>query len=269
MRRLLNKDGDLLGILVVTLLAVYSSQHTSGPVTVVRILTAVPFVFICPGYALLQAIFRRPFEGGLMSLMLVVGISISLAVLGGILLNLTPWGLQSVSWILLISMFTVGCVLLGLIRRVQKQPVEMSVQDRSPFRLPHPVSVLFAAVSIVFAIGALWIARDGAFAQHSAYTRLWINGDNNAFQVSIQSHETTEVDFNVEVKIGNTVIQEWPDVQMLPGVTWNSQMTLSKKLRDIAASMDHPYISAALYRLEAPDILYRYVTLHLEAENQP
>ena len=269
MRRRLNKDWDLLGVLLVTILAVFSSQQTSQPAAVLRIVTAIPFVFFCPGYALLQAIFRRPLEGKLMSLMVAIGVSIALAVLGGFVLNLTLAGLQTVSWLLLISLFTVVCVLLGLIRRAQTQPVEPSVEDQPAFRFPHPVSIFFAAVSIVLVIGALWIAREGAFAQHSAYTRLWINGDNNAFQVNVQSLEATEIDFNVEVKIGDTVIQEWPDVRIPPGVTWNSQMTLSNDMRNLVAMMDHPYISAALYRLQSPDVVYRYVTLQLQSDNQP
>ncbi|MDQ6673875.1 MAG: DUF1616 domain-containing protein, partial [Chloroflexota bacterium] len=64
----------------------------------VRASLAGPLVLVLPGYALVRALLparpRRLAE----LLLLSLGSSLAIAVLGGLVLNLTPWGIRAESW---------------------------------------------------------------------------------------------------------------------------------------------------------------------------
>ena len=108
------------------------------------------------------------------------------------------------------------------------------------------------------------MARVGAFAQQSVYTQLWIQPEGtSAFRVGVQNRENSVVRYNLEVKFGDFVVQEWPEITLQPGDTWQSRMQLPSTLLSVDW-IESKVISASLYRLEDANRLYRFVTLHLD-----
>lgn len=110
------------------------------------------------------------------------------------------------------------------------------------------------------------MSRMGAFSSQSDYTQLWIQPEGtlgDAFRVGIRNRENTVIRYNLEVKLGNFVIQEWPEIVLQPGDTWESRMQMPPSLLK-ADWIESRVVSASLYRLEDANSLYRFVTLHLD-----
>src|SRR5436190_734931 len=98
---------------------------TAAPVVVLvdgvdpllRLLIALPMVVIVPGYALMAATLPGPSLSGVERLVLSIGTSMAMTVLGGLFLNVTPWGLQPVTWVCLLSGLTMAAAAAAIKRR--------------------------------------------------------------------------------------------------------------------------------------------------------
>jgi hypothetical protein len=88
---------------------------TNSPVNVVF---GVLLALVLPGYALSAAAFRMRSVRGVERAALTLGISLSVAVLGGLLLDALPGGLQIQSWLFLLGSVTVGAAAVALLRRL-------------------------------------------------------------------------------------------------------------------------------------------------------
>src|SRR5262245_35008214 len=70
----------------------------------------LPLLLVYPGYALLAASATDQSDA-VEGYTIVLGVGIVCAVLGGVVLHLTPWGLQPLSWVVLLAAITsFGCV---------------------------------------------------------------------------------------------------------------------------------------------------------------
>src|SRR5437867_4006260 len=66
---------------------------------VLRLALAIPLVLALPGYALLSAVFSgSPGLSAPERVLFTLGASAAIAVIGGLALNSTPWGLRADSW---------------------------------------------------------------------------------------------------------------------------------------------------------------------------
>ncbi len=79
---------------------------------------ALPLIFLAPGYTVTGALFHRRSLDSAYRLLLSLGISISIVIAGGLLLNLLPVGLRPSSWSLLLACLTLVCAaLVAYLRR--------------------------------------------------------------------------------------------------------------------------------------------------------
>jgi uncharacterized membrane protein len=67
-------------------------------VPALRVVFALPLVFVLPGYALLEAVYPPRTLGWVGRLIVIVALSLACSVLGGLALNLTGPGLTRVVW---------------------------------------------------------------------------------------------------------------------------------------------------------------------------
>jgi uncharacterized membrane protein len=222
-------------------------------------LIAVPLVLILPGYALTFALFGRNVLGGPERLLLSLGLSIALTILGGLLLNLTPWGLQENTWVLLLVGITLTASAVALIRH--NEPLVTTLQWRSKLRVTE--ILLYEAAAVVL-VGAIWIAAQPAPVTRAiGYTSLWIVPDDArvmVFTLGINSAETETTVYRLELQLGGKVIQEWSPLVLEPGQVWMNSFDLS--------ALQHEPVSAFLYRADKPDAVYRQVLLHLMAQGK-
>jgi uncharacterized membrane protein len=219
-----------------------------------RTILAVPLVFVCPGYALTSALFPQRMPGPAEKLVALLGLSLACTALGGILLNLTPWGLQTDSWALLLAAVTlIACVAAQWRRRGE------DASAPGPLSLHVTIGEGFlCGLAVLVAGSAVGVAQNGALHQPIAgFTQLWLvparRGNSHAVEIGIRSMEHRATTYTLQITIGNRVIAQRPSLTLRPGQTWQDAVVLPRTRA--------PRIDGLLYRADAPHSLYRRVTL--------
>lgn len=124
------KNLDLIGVIFFAAINVGWAQLPSRPL-IIGIILAVPLIFILPGYALTQCLFRRRSPDSPSSFILQprlkidqsvsavdhiifsLGLSMAIDILVGFALNVLPIGLEAQSWTLSLGLVTTVSVLLA------------------------------------------------------------------------------------------------------------------------------------------------------------
>lgn len=245
---------DLLVTLLLTAIAAASvSFLTASPL--VSFLT-LPLVFLLPGYALTAALFARRPLGLVETLLISVGLSLATAVLGGLAMNYTVWGLSTLFWIIVLCGVTLlGCSVAAIRRIGQK-----SAAAKRPNIGLGPGQVFLLGVSVIVIVGALGMARQGAIAQPSTpFTQLWadpISGAQpNLYNVGIRNEESTPITFRLVATLAGNPAYTWPGITLPPGQTWTGIISVPG-----GPSNTSP-VGLQLYSSDAPDQVYRHITL--------
>src|SRR5438477_9447436 len=92
-------------------------------IPILQISFGLLFLFILPGYALFVALFPLQDYGPGERSLFILGLSLVITILGGVILNLTVWGLSTSSWTVLLSIISLSGSVIGWLRRLQQRPV--------------------------------------------------------------------------------------------------------------------------------------------------
>lgn len=248
-----HKYTDLFFVLLVTVIGgiIAIISNVGG---FIRILFTLPLVLVLPGYALSAALFAKRKMEFPEKLAFSLGLSLAVGVLGGLVLNLTPWGLQTGSWVVLLGGFTIGAACVAMLRRRQDQAIPM-VRPALGVRQGLLFGLALAVVGAALAVALL-----GALRQPTqGFTQLWIlpgeGADQDTVQLGVRNMETSEVSYRVELRIGEKVVGDWALVELQPGEEWKIEFVLPQRQSDIEM------VEAVLYREDSPDTIYRRVTL--------
>ncbi|MGH2350824.1 MAG: DUF1616 domain-containing protein [Chloroflexota bacterium] len=255
---------DLAVVAVLTVVAVALSL--AGIEHPARAVVAAPLVLILPGYALCAAALPIGWLGRVERLVYSLGMSLVLAALGAFVLNWTPWGVQTVSWALLLGATTLGASAIAFVRRWRHPSFPDAAGRTAAIRWPTSSgrAALWSGASLALAAlavaGALSVARLGAAQQYRAgFTQLWIlpvgEAQQPAVRLGINSRESGEVTYRLQVEAAGHVLREWPSIALHPGEQWEAVVSLS--LEQVGAGP----ITAALYRTDTPGTAYRHVTI--------
>ena len=219
----------------------------------------LPLVLILPGYALVAAIFpHRPPELP-QRLLFTVGLSLSVTILGGYLLNLTPWGLRTETWIVLLGGVTLAGLTVAHLRR-RDYPYRVASLSGAPHLHLGGRQWLLLGLAALNVTGAIAVARIGAEeAPDTRFTQLWIlqgnSSEPNAARIGVSNQEQTAVSFRLVVEIGSTLIADWSSLALQPGEKWETTVPLPAD----RTSTDR--VLATLYRNDKPNTIYRQVIL--------
>lgn len=233
---------------------------TSSSSVYVRTPFALALLLILPGYAVVAALFVQLDTAA--RIVLSVGTSIAVAVLGGLALDLTPWGLQLRSWTVLLTAVTVvGAVVAG----VRRKPATAGVP-----RLPRPRlgDVLIVALTGALVAGAVALARTPLAAKHVAgYTVLWIQpatpGHLRSVVVGVKSSELRSERYRLELRVGGRAAVTRV-LELRPGQQWQAVFPTAAASSPAGATAEAgTTVSARLYRADDPRAVYRRVMLHL------
>jgi uncharacterized membrane protein len=217
-----------------------------------RVILALPLVLVLPGYALAAAIFPKQRLGAPERLLFSVGLSLAVAVLGGLVLNMTPWGLFSGSWAVLLGAITLGASIVALVR--WREPLLVAVgQSRTGLRA---YEVLLISLAALVAVAGLRLVRTPVSPQgFQGYTVLSIlPADENArdaVRLGVSSNEFAATSYRLQVKLNDTILREWPAIALAPGEQWETTVVLP------TAQAQDERVEALLYRSDAPDMVYR------------
>src|SRR5438067_5670942 len=111
-----HRSADIFVVAAITLVATVLALLVPPDIVFIRILT-LPLVLVLPGYALTSALFPGRSLGVPERLVFSLSLSLAIAILGGLALNLTPWGLGTDSWAVLVASITLVACAVALIRR--------------------------------------------------------------------------------------------------------------------------------------------------------
>ena len=232
--------------------------------TMLRAVLGVCLLLIAPGLALTAALLPPQQLGSAEHVLAILTSSIALAVIGGIVLNATPWGLQSLTWLALLGGMTAVAALYALVRLRRRKIRAEAGPERHDTTAPAsawPVPTARLAlplVAIVLLGLAIYVVRTPAPAdQFQGYTTLWMapNAEPAApgARIGVQSAEFEPTSYRLEVRVNGQVAGEWPDLTLAPNQAWQTQVMLPP------GGETGMKVEALLYRSDAPQIVYRQV----------
>src|SRR5579864_2909291 len=217
-------DREILVIIALTVSAVALAFVLPAGWVPGRILT-LPLGLVLPGYALTCALFPRREFGIPERLVFNLALSLVSLILGGLLLNLTPWGLRSGSWAVFLGSITLGACAVALVRR-RGQNISTSGWLRSGnIGLNFRQGLLLGLAGLIVC-GAVAVPIIGAERQpYPGFTQLWIlpaGGANakNAVSLGVDNMESTTMEYRLAVNVDSKVVKEWPSIDLNPNEKW-------------------------------------------------
>ena len=249
---------DLLVIEFITALNVVWALLPNHSVLIGTLL-ALPLIFVLPGYTLTEVLFHQKLLNGTHRLALTLGISMALAVLSGLILNVLPIGLQALSWAVSLGLLTTvfSLFVVYLRRRVQLKGAPL-------LRLRFNITAyLLLALATAIAILSVLYAVIGVEQQpHPGFTQLWIlpatlTGNSCAVRLGVRNFEGTTVTYRITLTMNGQQLTTWQSVVLESEQTWNQVVSIPP------GTVHNMYVEVRLYRLDQPQTVYRNVHLTL------
>jgi hypothetical protein len=206
-------------------------------------------VLVLPGYVYSTVLLPQlPFDE---RMLVTAGSSVVIAGLSGLLLSLTPWGLQASTWAVWLALITlIGVVIL----RSQRK----SVVTGSSFTFPKisGISMFLYGAAFLFVLLAFGFVQLNAKVLDSPLTLLWANydrSDDKVLNIGVQNEEGKSMMYNVVVEMGGVRVREWTGIHLADTRTFSERFTFQE-------SPQQP-ISILLFRADVPGEIYRQVRL--------
>ncbi len=240
--------------LTITVLAVALVLETTGAP---RAFASLLLVFVLPGRAFLAAWFPHRLAEAPGNLLLTLFLSIAIAVIGGLVLNLLPQGLEAQTWALWLGAAAIFDGMIALLLSARAFPARASRPRVAPIMQANQALMILVALLLV--AGSIVVARTGALHQpYPGFTQLWMVQGTipSTVQVGVQNEEGETVSYWLVVRQGATPIQAYYDIHINAGEVWNSVIPLPPDVN----GMQQP-IEAQLYRADQPNHVYRNVRL--------
>ncbi len=223
-----------------------------GGAPVVRVVCGIPLALALPGLLLAAATFPARSLGRVQWVLYSLGLSVMVTVLAGFVLNALPWGLQTVSWAVALSVLSVAAGLLAILRRPARAAVVRVAwwPDRGSMALFGLAGLVVVAAMLVNAVAAP--------SHATTFTQFWLEPAGPAtarlVRLGITSEEATTMRYRVVVLAGSHQVRQWDAVSLASGGTWTATLTVPRADGAVA-------VTALLYRVDQPSLVYRLVRL--------
>ena len=255
-------DKDVLVVSVMTLVATLLTLLIPPDIVFIRLLS-LPLVFVLPGYALTAAFFPRRTFGIYELILFSLGLSMVIVIAGGLMLNVTPFGLHAGSWaVWLASMTLSGCAVAHIRRGRSETLSRRPVTGKSGLTLRQWILLSLSALLVCGAVVASVI---GALQQeHPGFTQLWMlptggSDSRHAVQLGVSNKAFAALEYSLDVTVNGKVVQKWPSIYLRPDEQWQTTLLLPQA----APAPGTSRVEAMLYRVDAPTKVYRKVVLWL------
>ena len=250
----LRNQGDLLLAFILTLVLL-GLIISGSPSPIVQAVVALPVALIVPGYALTCGIFPGSNLSTLERFLLTIGFSLGVILLSGIVLNFTPWGLQTRSWLLILSMVNLVTIGFAMWRRRR-----ISTEESTKKHISIPILQIsfmgLAFLVVGFVLKLSFTPQPPMNIQ--GYTYLWITPETTAqpatFQIGIRSQEFAATNYSLLLTFNGQPELNWPDIRLTPGGEWQQSVRLPA---------GQGLVEAKLYREDNPKVVYRHVSIML------
>lgn len=255
-------------------------------IEILQVISALPLIFMWPGYLLTEAFFqKRPAEtlpraaltvlpglarplNTLERFTLSIGLSVAIAIIGGFLLNLLPEGLTPRTWATVFAIVIIVLVVVVITERfyVHNQGFQQNT--------PHvPGRRLSLRQVCLFGLAGLLVAFTLAFSVHSAeqqpspgFTQFWmlppnLPGQSCAVQLGIRNFEGTSVTYRVVMTVNGVPVQTWSSIALASQQEWDHVVPIT--LNQVKKLTKNTEIEAQLYRMDTSSVVYRQVHIYL------
>jgi uncharacterized membrane protein len=210
---------------------------------------AALIVVVVPDYLLAWPVLRPRF-GSAGAFAIAGGLSIGVIALGGLVLNLLPWGLQAATWLGYVFVLVVIGLAFG--RRPWSGRPKVGVTAHE---------VVLAGLGAITIMAALILARSFAGYPTESFTQLSIapasGAPTSSVQLRIGSEERTTTGYRLEVWRNGGLVKSFATIRLTTGETWTGTV-----------SVGSGQIEARLFLLTDPGTVYRHVTVLLGATAQ-
>ncbi len=256
---------DLFLILIVAIInmvwACFPTQFA-----VIAIVLALPLVFLVPGYLLLEIITQKREHDVTAHFLLSIGLSLSMNILGGFVLNIIPVGLTTLTWSVFLGTLAIVGVLLCIVKRSRWQ---LHVDQRQK-DLPTRYEFLLLTLTIYVVIFVfIYTANTIGDQKHPGFTQFWLLLDNQQssvciMQLGIYSSEIAKTTYQIEVKENNQHLAHWSSITLAPRQQWQVKFPIAVG----NAQTTRLRIEADLYRQQEPNRVYRTVQFFLSSSQK-
>lgn len=241
------KNWDLLAVIIFAVLGAViavANLHQTAWLSVFGFI----MVLILPGYVFSIALFSQ--LEFIARLLLTLAISLVLVILGGLLLNMVPLGLDGSTWtVFLLVIIGAGVLLAWRLR---------STQAGAPALLLPKVNlrvVLLMGLSLAFVALAIFVSQLATSRQDKTFSMLWANFDQNdptlPLVIGVENQEGLPTIYHMVVEVNGSAYQKWDKISLENGKTFETRVTFSQP--------PSTAVRVLLYRSEAPDKVYRQV----------
>lgn len=225
------------------------------PWEIVRLAAALPLTLFLSGYAIVAAAFASRELAPPKRMMLSVGVSLMVLVLGAFVLNIFPFGLTTASWAVLLPVIVIAAARAAALRR--DPPRRRRAEG---FSLPRASAGSIALVSLALLIGiaSLVLAQRPLPAENAAgYAALWMlptDSREEAVRVGVLSNEQDSASYRLEVTQGKGRAPQTFQLSLEPGEERSFELDVRS-----AESGNRTRVVASLYHDDRPQRLYRRV----------
>ena len=238
----INNRTILIILVAITLLLFPAAAFTSG---VPRIILGLPLVLFIPGYILLSALFPgRGSLSGIERITFSIGLSIAVAIIIGIILNYTPWGISLYPILISATIFVVVTASVAWYRSL-KSYEEFSITvniNLSRWRetagldkilsLSLVVAVLIALGSIGYVIAVpkheqlftefYILSLDG---KAENYPRQAVLGEPVEIIIGIVNHEDIVISYLVDIRVNDIENSQVSTEELANGDRWEEMVS--------------------------------------------
>jgi len=214
----------LIAVIIATLLLFPAVALTSGAF---RIVLGLPFVLFLPGYTLISALFpKRGSIGAVERIAFSFGLSIATAILIGVMLNYTPWGINLYPILISVTLFILITSAVAWYRRRALPPdqrfsitVNISMPRWGKMAGLDKVLSLSLVVAILIALGSIGYAmatpkQGEGFTEFyilaidgkaEGYPKQVVLGQPVELIIGIVNHEHAVTSYRVSIRMNNGV----------------------------------------------------------------
>jgi uncharacterized membrane protein len=257
---------DLLAVSGVAVLAVIVSVLSGGRPNALVVGLSLPFVLFLPGYSFSAALLPDGRAGLAERIAMSMGLSIAIAALGGLLLNVLPSGLTAASWrFLFLGVTLTGAAFAAWRRTHGCTSGPGPLVDKISIREAVLLSSAALLIGLALGLGALGMDPTDPARNDAPFTQFWAvpapSGEQSIVHIGLHNYENERVTYFVTLEAGGRVLAEWPEVTLENGSDWRAQAALPRHF----ASQE---ITANAYRAGETDP-YRHVRVIPSAAGSP
>lgn len=215
-------------------------------------------VLVLPGYALVAALGDSAPRDFALRAMLVLGTSIAVAALGGLALNLLPFGYNATSWTLVLGVVTLTTCAVAYVRR---GPRRSGGREAFTERARLPVRAL-AVVTLAGAVlvGAVVLSTVSARRQQqneqvvALSLRPTGSGGLQRLELEIDNHTGASASYRLVIDVSGKPTHTWSMIAVPAQTSWRTTFAMP-----VASGAHTIPVQAILYQASSPTVSYRDV----------